>query len=87
MNGRSLLLSSNKTTFYFKESTTASGALKKIHCLYENLILQIDTLNKSFSQKLQYPEKKIKAINPPKKQPFGEISCHPCKSKCLQLLF
>ena len=67
MNGRPLLLFSNKTTLYFKEWTTASGALKKIYCLYKNLMLQIDPLNKSFSQKLQYSEKKIKALNPPKK--------------------
>ena len=90
MNGRSLLLSSNKTTLYFKEWTTVSGALKKIYCLYKNMMLQIDPLTKSFSQKLQNPEKKIKAINPPKKQLFGESSCsksHPCKCKCLQLLF
>ena len=39
MNGRSLLLSSNKTTLYFKEWTTATGALKKIYCLYKNLML------------------------------------------------
>ena len=35
-------------------------------------MLQIDPLNKSFSQKLQYTEKKIKATNPPEKQLFGE---------------
>ena len=29
LNGRSLFLSSNKTTHYFKEWTTASGVLKK----------------------------------------------------------
>ena len=29
LNGPSLLLSSNKTTLYFKEWTTASSALKK----------------------------------------------------------
>ena len=39
MNGRSLLLSSNKTTLYFKEWTAATGALKKIYCLYKNLML------------------------------------------------
>ena len=66
MNGRSLLLSSNKTTLYFKEWVTASSALKKIYCLYKNLMLQIDPLNKSFFQNLQYPEKKIKTINPRK---------------------
>ena len=31
-------------------------------------MLQTDHLNKIFSQKLQYPEIKIKTINPPKKQ-------------------
>ena len=31
LNGRSLLLSSNKTTLYFKEWTTASRALKKFN--------------------------------------------------------
>ena len=46
-------------------------------------MLQIDLLNKSLSLKLQCTEKKIKAINPAKKQLFGESSCsksHPCKS-------
>ena len=72
---RSLLLFSNKATIY---------------CLCKSLMLQIDPLTKSFSQKLQYPETKIKAINPPKKQFFGESSCsksHSCKCKYLQLLF
>ena len=36
INGRSLLLSSNKTALYFKKWTTASSALKKIYCLYKN---------------------------------------------------
>ena len=36
MNGRSLLLSSNKMTHYFKEWTNPSGVLKKIYCLYQN---------------------------------------------------
>ena len=55
MNGQSILLSSNKTTHYFKEWTTASYVLKKIYCLYKNLMLQIDALSTSCSQKLQYP--------------------------------
>ena len=46
-------------------------------------MLQIDPLNKSFSQKLQYPEKKInKDINPPKKQLFEKvllINNHSCE--------
>ena len=36
--------------------------------------------------KTAVPRKKIKAINTPKEQLFGEISCsesHPCKCKCL----
>ena len=43
-------------------------------------MLQIYPLNKSFSQKLQCPEKKIKAINPPKMQLFEQSSCS--KSRC-----
>ena len=53
INGRSLLLSSNKMTHYFKEWATASSVLKKIYCLYKNLMLQIDSLNSSCSQKLR----------------------------------
>ena len=34
-----------KTTQYFKQWTTGSGVLKKIYCLYKNLMLQIDPLN------------------------------------------
>ena len=50
MNDRSLLLSLNKT-HYSKEWTTASGVLKKVYCLYQNLMLQIDPLNSSCSEK------------------------------------
>ena len=60
MNGRSLILSSNKMTHYFKEWTTASGVLKKTYCFYKNLMLQIDPLNSYCSQKLQYPERKLR---------------------------
>ena len=49
-------------TQYFKEWTTLSGVLKKIYCLYKNLMLQIDSLNSSCSQKLQYPEIKLKLL-------------------------
>ena len=52
MNGRLLLFSLNKITHHFKEWTTASVTLKKIYCLYKNLMLQIDPLNSSCSQKL-----------------------------------
>ena len=61
MNDRLLLLSSNKTTHYFKKWTAASGVLKKIYCLYKNLILQIDPLNSSCSQKQHYPERILRS--------------------------
>ena len=57
MNDRSLLLSLNKIIHYFKKWTTTSGVLEKIYYLYKNLILQIDPLNSSCSQKQQYPER------------------------------
>ena len=60
MNDRSLLISSNKTTHYFREWTTASFVLKKIYCLYKNLVLQIDPLSSSCSQRLQYPKRKLR---------------------------
>ena len=60
LNNWSLLLSLNKITHYFKKWTTASGVLKKIYCLYKNLILQIDPLNSSCSQKQQYPERTLR---------------------------
>ena len=60
MNGRSLLLSSNKMTHYFKEQTNISGVLKKIYCLYKNLMLQIDPFNSSCFQNLQYPERQLR---------------------------
>ena len=61
MNGRSRLISSNKTTHYFKEWTKASCVLRKIYCLYKNLMLQIDCLSSSCTQKLQqYPERKLR---------------------------
>ena len=50
MDDRSLLLSLNKITHYFKKWTTASGVLNKIYCLYKNLMLQIDPLKSSCSQ-------------------------------------
>ena len=34
-----LHFSLNKMTYYFKESTAASGVLKKIYCPYKNLML------------------------------------------------
>ena len=53
MNDRSLLLSLNEITHYFKKWTTGSGVLKKIYCLYKNVMLQIDPLKSSCSQKQQ----------------------------------
>ena len=50
MNDRSLLLSLNKITHYFKKWTTGSGAFKKI-CLYKDVMLQIEALKSSSSQK------------------------------------
>ena len=60
MNGRSLLIFSNKTTHYFKECPAERCVLKKIYCLYKNLMLQIDPLSSSCSQKLQFPERKLR---------------------------
>ena len=60
MNRRSLLISSNKTTHYFKEWTAASRVLKKICCLYKNLMLRIDPRSSSCSQKLHYRERKLR---------------------------
>ena len=60
MNDRSLLLSLTKITHYFKKRTTGSGILKKIHCLYKNVMLQIDALKSISSQKQQYPERTLR---------------------------
>ena len=54
---KSLFLSLNKITHYFKKWTTPRGVLKKIYCLYLDLMFQIDPLNNSCSQKLWYPER------------------------------
>ena len=60
MNDRSLLISSNKTTHYFREWTNASFVLKKLYCLYKNLMFQIDPLSSNCSQRLQYPKRKVR---------------------------
>ena len=57
MNDRSLL---NKTTHYFREWTTASFILKKLYCLYKNLMFQIDPLSSNCSQRLLYPKRKLR---------------------------
>ena len=59
MNERSLLRPINEITHYFKKWTTGSGVLKKIFFLYKNLMLQIDPLKSSCSQKQQYPERTL----------------------------
>ena len=60
INDRSMLLSLNEITHYFKKWTTGSGILKKIFCLYKNVMLQIDPLKSSCSQKQQYPERTLR---------------------------
>ena len=63
MNNRSLLLSSNKMIYYYKEWTVDNCKWcfwKKIYCLYKNLMLQIDPLNSNCSQNLQYPKRKLR---------------------------
>ena len=60
MNDRSLLLSLNEITHYFKKWTTGSGVLKKICCLYKYVMLQIGPLKSSCSQKQQYPERNLR---------------------------
>ena len=52
----SLLLSINEITHYFQKWTTGSGVLKKLYFLYKNVMLQIDPLESSCSQRKQYPE-------------------------------
>ena len=60
MNDQSLLFSINEITHYFKKWTTGSGVLKKIYFLKKNVILQIDLLKSSCSQKQQYPERALR---------------------------
>ena len=55
MNDRSLLLSRDEITHYFKKWTTGNGVLKKIYFLYKNVILQIDALPK------EYPERTLRS--------------------------
>ena len=42
---------------YLSLQMSASGFLKNIYCLYKNVVLQINSLISSCSQKLRYPEK------------------------------
>ena len=59
MNDRSPVLSINEITHYFKKWATGGGALEKIYFLYKNVMLQIDPLKSSCSQKQQYPERTL----------------------------
>ena len=90
MNDGSLLLSINEITHYFKKWTTGSGVLKKIYFLNKNVMLQIEPLKSSCSQRKQYPKGTFKVKSTAKEQLFGESGCyesHKCKCNCLQLLF
>ena len=60
LSGRSLLLSPNKMTHYLKELTTASGVLKNILPLQIFDASNISPLKSSYSQKLQYRERKLR---------------------------
>ena len=55
----SLLLSINEITHYFKKWISRSGVLKKIYFIYKNMILQIDPLKTSCSQKKQKTPKEL----------------------------
>ena len=81
MNDWSLLLSLNEITHCLEKWSTASGVLKKIYRLYKNLMLQIDPLNSSCSQKQQYPKRTLRL-----KVLRKSSESHTCKCKCLQLL-
>ena len=56
----SLLLSINEITHYFKKWTTGSGVLKKISIFFtKNVMLQIDPLKSSCSQRKQKTPKEL----------------------------
>ena len=76
MNDGSLLLSINEITHYFRKWTTGSGVLKKIYFLYKNVMLQINPLKSSCSQRKHYPEGAFKVKNTAKEQLFGESGCY-----------
>ena len=67
-------LSQLLSSYNFKEWTTENGALKKIHCLSKNLMLQIDPLSSSFPKNYS-TRKKTQAVSSPEEQLFGENSC------------
>ena len=74
MNDRSLLLSLNEITHYFKKWTTGSDVLKNIYGLYKNVMLQIDPLKRSCSQKQQYPERTLRLKVHRKSSSFEKVA-------------
>ena len=89
MNDRSLLLSTNEKTHYFKKWTTGSGVLNKVYFIYKKVMLQIDPLKSRCFQKQQYSDGTFKVKSTPKEQLFEESDCYEsrnCKCNCLQLL-
>ena len=97
MNDGSLLLSINEITHYFKKWTTGSGVLKKIYFLYKNVMLQIDPLKSSCSQKQQYSERTLRLKVLPKsssseklalpKAPLASTIVYNCSSKIFTILY
>ena len=60
MNDRSLLLSINKITHYFKNGQLEVVFWKKIYFLYKNVILQKDPPESNCSQKQQYSKRTLR---------------------------
>ena len=70
-NDRSLLLSINEITHYFRNWTTGKGVLKKIYCLCKKRMLHIDPLESSCSQNQQYSGRTLR-LNVLRKSSFLE---------------
>ena len=97
MNDRPLLLSLNEITHYFKKWATGSGVSKKIFCLYKDVMLQIDPLESSCSQKQQYPErtlrlKVLRKTSPLEKKAVPKVTLssaivYNCSSKIFTILY
>ena len=97
MKDRSLVLSINEITHYFKKWTAESGNLKKIYFLYKSVMLQIDPLKSRYSQKKQYSERTLRLkvlrnsssfekVAFPKVTLASAIVCN-CSSKIFILLY
>ena len=87
MNDRSLLFSINELTHYFKKWTTGNGVLKKIYFLYKNVMLQIDPLKRSCSQKQHYPERTFRLKVLRKSRPLEKVAVPLAKSHLQVQLF